>query len=409
MSWQPGFSVPFPDEPVEEGGGGGEGAPTDARYLVTQADSSLSNEVVVGTTPQGEVGGAWSNITVDADHGGSTHAAIQAAAEATAAADATTKANSAASGAAAALSSHEADTTSVHGISNTASLETTSGAQTKVDTHVNDTSAAHAASAIAFTPAGNLVATDAQTAVAEAATDAATALSTHDSDTSNVHGITDTSVLETTTGAQTKADAKVSDTAYASSWNAVTTVAPSKNAVWDEMETRRRTIGLRAGVTVVSNNTADQTLLASTITPAANTFAALDIVTFHAQGSLFNDTAGGQTFQFELKVGANVLWDSTALNVADMATGVFRSWSINATWRCTSAGSGSYREGFVTVRIGPVTGGTSQLFDFDLPVVTTAENFASPAAIDLVVTQSANSINLSTTCNSASLERLRTV
>jgi hypothetical protein len=37
---------------------------------------------------------------------------------------------------------------------------------------------------------------------------------------------------------QTAIDGKVSDTAYAGSWNAVTTIAPSKNAVYDEIELR---------------------------------------------------------------------------------------------------------------------------------------------------------------------------
>lgn len=71
-----------------------------------------------------------------------------------------------------------------------------------VDAHINDATAAHAASAIAFTPAGTIAASDVQTAVAEVATDAASALSTHESDTTNIHGIADTSILVTTTGAQ---------------------------------------------------------------------------------------------------------------------------------------------------------------------------------------------------------------
>lgn len=74
-------------------------------------------------------------------------------------------------------------------------------------------------------------------AVAAEATARDAAIATHEADTTNVHGITDTSVLETTSGSQSKADAKVSDTAYdATSWNGVTTVAPSKNAVRDQVE-----------------------------------------------------------------------------------------------------------------------------------------------------------------------------
>jgi hypothetical protein len=62
------------------------GAPTTADYLTGTAQGGLSAEIVVGTTPNGELGGTWGAITVDATHSGSTHAATQAAAEATAAA-----------------------------------------------------------------------------------------------------------------------------------------------------------------------------------------------------------------------------------------------------------------------------------------------------------------------------------
>ena len=48
----------------------------------------------------------------------------------------------------AALAAHEADTTAIHGIANTAVLETQTGAQNKVDAHIFDTSDAHQASAI---------------------------------------------------------------------------------------------------------------------------------------------------------------------------------------------------------------------------------------------------------------------
>lgn len=67
--------TPFPSG---GGGGGGDGAPTDSPYLTTIADSDLDNEVVVGTTPQGEIGGTWGNMTVDAVHSGSSHAEILA-------------------------------------------------------------------------------------------------------------------------------------------------------------------------------------------------------------------------------------------------------------------------------------------------------------------------------------------
>jgi hypothetical protein len=78
---------------------GGAAAPATVDYLVGTASGTLSAEIVVGTTPGGELGGTWASPTVNATHSGSTHAATQAAAEATAAT---------------ALSGHVADTTSAH-------------------------------------------------------------------------------------------------------------------------------------------------------------------------------------------------------------------------------------------------------------------------------------------------------
>lgn len=62
------------------------GAPSGADYLVGTAQGALSAEIVVGTSPGGELGGTWASPTVDATHSGSSHAGVQAAAEATAAA-----------------------------------------------------------------------------------------------------------------------------------------------------------------------------------------------------------------------------------------------------------------------------------------------------------------------------------
>ena len=59
---------------------GAAAAPADATYLVTTAHAGLSNELVVGATPGGELGNTWANPTVDATHGGSSHAAAIASA-----------------------------------------------------------------------------------------------------------------------------------------------------------------------------------------------------------------------------------------------------------------------------------------------------------------------------------------
>lgn len=52
---------------------GGAGAPNDADYLVGTANAGLTAEIVVGTTPGGELGGTWASPTVDSVHSGSAH------------------------------------------------------------------------------------------------------------------------------------------------------------------------------------------------------------------------------------------------------------------------------------------------------------------------------------------------
>lgn len=49
------------------------GAPTTADYLVGTANGGLSAEIVVGTSPGGELGGTWASPTVDATHAGGHH------------------------------------------------------------------------------------------------------------------------------------------------------------------------------------------------------------------------------------------------------------------------------------------------------------------------------------------------
>ena len=51
-------------------------APTTANYLTGSAQGGLSAEIVVGTTPGGELGGTWASPTVDTVHSGSSHASM---------------------------------------------------------------------------------------------------------------------------------------------------------------------------------------------------------------------------------------------------------------------------------------------------------------------------------------------
>lgn len=108
---------------VGDASGGGGGAPVDVDYLVGTASGDLSAEIVVGTSPGGELGGTWASPTVDSVHSGSSHATVQAAAEATAAA---------------ALSTHSSDTTGIHGIADTSALLDTGDIGSTVEAHDTD-------------------------------------------------------------------------------------------------------------------------------------------------------------------------------------------------------------------------------------------------------------------------------
>ena len=85
------------------------------------------------------------------------------------------------------IGTHNSDTTSVHGIADTGALATKTYADDAVSTHNTDTTNVHG---IADTAA---LATTSATATA-----IGTAVSAHNDDTTNVHGIADTSLLATT-------------------------------------------------------------------------------------------------------------------------------------------------------------------------------------------------------------------
>lgn len=150
--------------------GAGGGAPSTADFLVGTAQPGLSSEIVVGTTPGGELGGTWGSPTVDAVHSGSSHASIAAAAQA-------------------ALDAHLADTADAHDGSaisydGTGQVVTvaTDDVQEAVEAldagltaHIVDAVGAHDAAAISFTPSGTIAADNVDDALQELDTEKAAA------------------------------------------------------------------------------------------------------------------------------------------------------------------------------------------------------------------------------------------
>ena len=117
------------------------------------------------------------------------------------------------------LTNHEADTTNIHGIANTAALSTQtyadaaattaqtaaqSYADSAVSTHNSDTTQVHG---IANTASLALL-TDVSTAQTAAEGFATSAISTHNSDSTNVHGIVDTAALALLTDVTAEASAR---------------------------------------------------------------------------------------------------------------------------------------------------------------------------------------------------------
>ena len=94
------------------------------------------------------------------------------------------------------IGTHSSDTTSVHGIADTADLATKTYADTAVSTHSSDTTSVHGITDTAELATKTYADNAAATAIS-------TSLSTHTLDTVEVHGIADTSLLVTTTGTQT--------------------------------------------------------------------------------------------------------------------------------------------------------------------------------------------------------------
>ncbi|MEW1803215.1 SGNH/GDSL hydrolase family protein [Streptomyces virginiae] len=233
---------------------------------------------------------------VDADPEGTAAAAVAAHASAT-------DPHGDRAAAASALAAHEADTTSVHGISNTATLETQVGAQARADA-----------------------------AQAAAATDATNKVSAHEADTTTVHGIADTALLETTTGAQAKADSAQAAATSAAATDATTKVSTHIAAAdphGDRADAATKYLAKTSNLSDLPSPMTARTSLglggAATLSvgAVAGSVAAGDDIRFTAIGSAIapasSEVPGQRTAEVRITDGA----------VQDLATAA--SWTIAAT------------------------------------------------------------------------------
>lgn len=176
--------------PQSGGGGGG-------------AVDSVNGETGVVVLTAGDIG---STATGDVAATNVQAAIAELASEKQTAAQVSTAVGAEATARDAAIEVHRADTTNIHGITDTSALETTSGATAKVAAEAaiarnadNLTSGTVADARIASTIARDSEVTSAANAAQAAAeATAAGALSTHAADTTAVHGIADTADLLTT-------------------------------------------------------------------------------------------------------------------------------------------------------------------------------------------------------------------
>ena len=239
-------------------------ASTDANWKALVGSEAVVDTVeaslIAGTGLDKTYDDASGTITIDIDSTVATKTyADQAEADAvtTAASDATTKANAAqaaaTSAAASALSTHEADTTAIHGIADTAALAT------KV--------------------------------YADAA------VSTHEADTTSVHGIADTSILVTTTGTQTLAAKSLTSPALTG-----TPTAPTAAAGTDTTQVATTAFVQDAIELVVGAAPAALNTLAEIATSLADNADLSGTLTTSISGKV---AKAGDTMSGELNMGTN--------------------------------------------------------------------------------------------------------
>lgn len=139
-------------------------------------------------------------------------------------------------------------------------------------------------------------------ALANAINDTVTELVAHEADSTGVHGITDTSVLETTSGAQSKADAKVAQTIT----NGVTTSAPSQDAVFDALALKATLVGN------VITRLADKIWAAGNITLTFSGSAAwVEVANAGGNAGFFDFTFSGVSAGQVVETNIDCLWLST--------------------------------------------------------------------------------------------------
>ena len=308
-----------------------------------QASKLSGVETPAGAQTKADAAQAAAEATAATDATAKADAA-EAAAVATAATDATMKANAAQTAAeataAAALTAHEADTTSVHGITDTTALETTTGAQAKADA--------------------------AQTA-AEATADGA--LSTHTADTTSVHGITDTSTLivegdARLTDERTPTDGSVTAAKLASGQNLTLlgatftgTVPGSLNAVKFSMSGASATSASTGGV--VNITTTGHTGAGVVVYSNRGNDAGGRLVSIWADNAAFNQSAfycrydgvaNAAVIDNQGTGTSNVALTVTSTNAADTTLGISGTQTTRAVLKITHTGGAGTSGAAITIQ-----------------------------------------------------------
>lgn len=322
------------------------------------ADAALAG--VASGVPDGDKGevtvaGSGTSWTVDTVHSGTSHAAIQTAAQDFAVV--------------------RANHTGTQAIATVTGLQAALDAKAAVAepiaaAHISDATAAHAATAVSFSPASGIAATDVQGAIVEAKTDAVTDAATYTDDE-----------IVALPSIEDSLDGRVT-------WDDTTTPGDLLPVLGNSLPWRLFSFSPAAAV--VSTTTATS-LITTTFTPPANRIAIGDTLEFEFWGKCTNTTAGAVTVTIRLRLAGTNWLASGAASFVQSGT---RAWTYKVQGRIIAGPN--LGESVGILKIGPLVNTANDDIGRTLFGSALSVDLAAWGAFDLTAQNSDGTANQST-------------